>query len=104
MLRVYDSHDWPMLLPKVIKNFNNLKRKSLNNLSPIEVTPSHDAMIRKFRKSYNCEPSIKEQLENELKYFEDKSKLQPNSYVYLEEKKTAFSKSYKEQVLLMLHI
>lgn len=101
MLRGSLSQDWPSLINKVSKDYNNTPLKKIGWLKPNDITNISDSVkVNENKKKHNIsiyrEPNFKAQSEN-VKAYELKNNLKTGDYVYLDFGEDIFGKSFDVQ-------
>lgn len=102
-LRAKLSEDWPYYLPFVVEALNQRHLKKLGNLSPADIKSSLDNVkVQNALKANNIEPysqpDWKTQEQNQKNYENSKAELQVGKFVYKDDPKRVFSKSFHTQV------
>jgi len=105
LLRDNLTQDWPRYINLIEEDHNNLPQKHLGFMKPNDInTPYDSAKVLKAKKIHNIEifrePTFKNQIINEQKYLQNNTTLKVNDYVYLDFKKSLFSKSFDTQVII----
>jgi len=103
LLRDNLTQDWPRFIKNVCEDHNNLPQKHLGFLKPNDINSPYDsAKVIDAKKHHNIEifrePTYIKQNENVELYNSNSKNLQVNDYVYLDFKKSLFSKSFDSQV------
>lgn len=103
LLRGKYSDDWPRYLHYVVEALNNRPLEKLGNLRPIDIkSPLDDVKVQKAQQEHHVEPfsepSWDEQDRNQKEYDRNKQNLQPGDFVYLDNRKDVFGKSFHIQV------
>ena len=102
-LRSKLSADWPHYLPFVVSALNERPLQKLGFLSPSDIQSSLDdvkvqqALKAHKLKSYS-QPDWRTQEKNQSSYENSNSELQVGKYVYKDEPRDVFSKSFHTQV------
>jgi hypothetical protein len=103
MLRGNLSQDWIKYIAIVVEQYNKTPNKKLGGLTPQSIHSEYDsALVNEARKlnkvSIFEEPHFQQQILNQKRYEEDKTKLQIDDYVYVSSNEKLFDKSFDTQV------
>ncbi len=107
MLRSELSKHWVKNLPIVVASYNSTPLKKLGYLRPNDIQSELDSVLVDIKKRQQNIPNVKEptfseQLNNQMKYQKDRSKLQIGDYVYLNFNEKLFDKSFDIQVSIYI--
>lgn len=109
MMEELNSKNWPVLLPKVEEQLNMKPIPKLGGIAPNEINSFYDdikvreAQKNEKKKPYE-QPTFEKQQANEKEYENSRTLFKTGAYVYLQNKKKTFQKSYLPHVKLLLHL
>ena len=109
ILRGTLSHDWPKYINKVVKDMNNTPLERLGWLTPNSITSILDSVrVTEAKEKRNIpikkEPNVQNQIKNQVNYEQDKTKIQVDSYCYLDFDEKLFDKSFDVSVSLLFKL
>lgn len=109
MMRSELNDNWPKYLPLVINLLNSRKLPQLGNLMPKNVNSmADDSIVRNEQEKVNVpvysQPDWKTQNQNQKAYEKSKHPYQVGQYVYVDEKKAVFDKSFVSNVRFTYYI
>lgn len=93
------SQNWPVLLPKIVHNYNNTPLKHLGFLCPNDIKNEADSMkVQAAQKVHNIkpysEPTFHEQKNNQQQHQTITTNLKVGDYVYVDMQEKLFQKSF----------
>jgi hypothetical protein len=112
MMRTLHTQNWPQLLKDAVSQLNSRPLKKLNGLAPKDFnSPLDDVKLEQPGSSTSTgasdpkiKPDVSQQMANQKAYEANKKQLQVLDFVYIENKKKSFSKSFETKVCKYLLI
>ncbi len=88
------TKNWPRYINKVVTAINKSPNSAIGGLRPYDIQSPEDGVLIDERIGVKEDVPVAEQIANQRRYEQDKSKLQVGNYVYLDFKPKALDKSF----------
>lgn len=107
MMEELNTSNWPALLVKVVEQLNNRPVEKLGGIKPKNINSFYDdVIVREAQKEKKVnvyeQPTYDQQEANQTEYEKKRSLMQAGTFVYLQNKKATFQKSYLPHVCLTI--